>query len=175
MNAGVREGFLGEVDDVLAAAEYLAGQEYLDRNRIYLGGHSTGGTLVLLVAECSNRFRAIFSFGPIDDVAGYGPEYLPFDASVSREVELRSPVLWLHCIKSPVFVFEGAGGNLRALKALDRATANPRVHFYAVKGADHFTILAPVSQMVAEAMLRDNGLLTQLAFDGRELNRAFGK
>src|SRR5262252_297431 len=37
-NPGVMEGFLGEVEDVLAAAEYLEKQEYLDPQRIYLGG-----------------------------------------------------------------------------------------------------------------------------------------
>ena len=51
-NPGIKEAFLGEVDDILAAAVYLARQESVDSSRIYLGGHSTGGTLVLLVAEC---------------------------------------------------------------------------------------------------------------------------
>src|SRR5213078_4101010 len=88
-NPGAREGFLGEVDDVLAAEAFLRKQDYVDPRRIYLGGHSTGGTLVLLAAECSDRFRAVFSFGPVDDVAGYEPQYLPFDTSNPREVELR--------------------------------------------------------------------------------------
>ena len=46
---GTKEAFLGEVDDILAAALYLARQESVDSNRIYLGGHGTGDTLVLLV------------------------------------------------------------------------------------------------------------------------------
>ena len=99
-NPGVKESFLGEVDDVLAAADYLGKQPYVDPGRIYLGGHSTGGTLVLLVAECSDRFRAVFSFGPADDVRGYGPEYVTFDASNPKEAELRSPVYWLKGIRS---------------------------------------------------------------------------
>lgn len=41
-NPGQREGFYGEVDDVLAAADYLAQLPYVDSARIYLGGHSTG-------------------------------------------------------------------------------------------------------------------------------------
>jgi dipeptidyl aminopeptidase/acylaminoacyl peptidase len=92
-NPGTKEGFLGEVDDVLAAADFLSKQPHVDPQRIYLGGHSTGGTLVLLTAECSDRFRAVFSFGPADDVAGYGldSEYLPFDTSNAKELELRSP------------------------------------------------------------------------------------
>src|SRR5262245_20517464 len=33
-NPGIKEGFLGEVDDVLAAADFLAKQPYVDPNRI---------------------------------------------------------------------------------------------------------------------------------------------
>src|SRR6516162_7274337 len=104
-NPGSKEGFLGEVDDVLAAATYLARQSYVDPGRIYLGGHSTGGTLVLLTAECSARFRAVFSFGPVDDVLGYGPRFNPFVLSDRKESQLRAPVRWLHSIRAPVFVF----------------------------------------------------------------------
>src|SRR5262249_61852873 len=103
---GSQEKFYGEVDDVLAAADYLAKQPHVDPSRIYLGGHSTGGTMALLVSECSGRFRAVFSFGPADNVAGYGPEYLPFDTSNPREVELRSPGRWLAGIKTPTSVLQ---------------------------------------------------------------------
>lgn len=174
-NPGLKEGFLGEVEDVLAAAEYLGKQEFVDPNRLYLGGHSTGGTLVLLVAECSDRFRAVFSFGPVEDVAGYGPEYLPFETSSRRELELRAPIRWLHSIKSPVFVFEGTKqpGNLDSLQARARASTNPMVHFLAVSGADHFSILAPTTQLIARKVLRDDGPVTNLAFTQQELKKLF--
>jgi len=105
-NPGVKEGFFGEVDDVLAAAEYLARQDFVDPQRIYLGGHSSGGTLVLLVAECSDRFRAIFSFGPALDVRLY-PALCPFDRANEREFLLRAPAEWLDSIRNPTFVLEG--------------------------------------------------------------------
>ncbi len=54
-NPGRREGFYGEVDDVLAAARFLREQPYVDAKPIYLGGHSTGGTLVLLVAAAAPK------------------------------------------------------------------------------------------------------------------------
>jgi dipeptidyl aminopeptidase/acylaminoacyl peptidase len=175
-NPGLKEGFLGEVDDVLAAADFLAKQEYIDPRRIYLGGHSTGGTLVLLAAECSNRFRAAFSFGPVDEVAGYGPEYLPFATANPRELELRSPGRWLHSIQSPVFVFEGTSqGNLDCLQAMARASSNPLAHFYPVRGANHFSILAPTNRLIAAKILRDDGPTTNLAFTEAELNRPFGR
>lgn len=175
-NPGVREGFLGEVDDVLAAAEFLAKQDYVDPRRIYLGGHSTGGTLALLVAECTDRFRAIFAFGPVDDVSGYGPEYLPCDTSNPREVELRSPGIWLASIKTPTFVFEGtAEGNIDSLQAMARSSTNPKVHFLAVRGASHFSILAPTNRLIADKILRDDGPACSLTFAAEELSRPFAR
>jgi acetyl esterase/lipase len=173
-NPGVKEGFLGEVDDVLAAADYLGKQPWVDGNHIYLGGHSTGGTLALLVAESSDRFRAIFSFGPADNVARYPPEFLPFDTSNRREIELRSPGPWLASIKSPTFAFEGTvQGNLAALQAMARSSTNPNAHFLAVRGADHFSALAPVTRLIANKMLADNGPRSSLTFTEEELARLF--
>ena len=174
-NPGVSEGFFGEVDDLLAAADYLAKQDFVDPDRIYLGGHSTGGTLVLLAAESSDRFRAVFSFGPADDVAGYGPKELPFDLSNAREVELRSPGRWLHSIRTPVFVFEGdREGNVDSLRVLARAN-NPLVHCYTVRGASHFSTLAPVTRLIASQVRADEGPKTNIAFTEKELNDLFAK
>jgi acetyl esterase/lipase len=171
-NPGFREGFFGEVDDVLSAADYLAAQGFVDPKRIYLGGHSTGGTLALLVAEVSDRFRAVFSFGPVEDVAEYGPEFLPFDTSSARERELRAPILWLRSIESPTFVFEGAQSpsNLRSLKAMARMSSNPAIRFLPVEGMDHFSVLAPITQHVARKVIADDGPTTNLAFTEKELS-----
>jgi acetyl esterase/lipase len=176
-NPGIKEGFLGEVDDVLAAAQHLGKQEFVDPGRIYLGGHSTGGTLVLLVAECSDRFRAVFSFGPVADVAGYDPAYVPFDTSNPREVRLRSPGWWLATIKKPTFVFEGTvqPGNIESLQAMARSSANPNAHFVAVRGANHFSILAPTTRLIAEKILRDDGPVSNLAFNDEETSKLFTK
>jgi dienelactone hydrolase len=175
-NPGVKESFLGEVDDVLAAAEVLGRQPYVDPGRIYLGGHSTGGTLALLVAECSDRFRAVFPFGPVDDVSGYDPQFLPFDTTNRREIELRSPGKWLATITRPTFVFEGTSrGNLASLQAMARSSTNPKVHFLAVRGADHFSILAPTTRLVADKILRDDGPACNLAFTEDEVSKLFGR
>jgi dipeptidyl aminopeptidase/acylaminoacyl peptidase len=175
-NPGFREGFFGEVDDVLAAADYFGKQPFVDHRRIYLGGISTGGTLALLVAASSGRFRAVFSFGPADEVAGYAPEYLPFDTSDRRELEFRSPIRWLHSIRVPVFVFEGTvRGNLDSLRAMERASTNPRVRFHPVKGADHVSVLAPTARLIAGKILRDDGPATNIAFTEEELNRLFAQ
>ena len=173
-NPGQKEGFLGEVDDVLAATDLLAKRPYVDPKRIYLGGHSTGGTLVLLVAESTDRYRSVFSFGPVDDVAGYGPEYLPFDTRNPREVQLRSPIHWLASARCPTFVLEGAaGGNGGSLRAMRSASRNPRLDFHLVAAADHFTILAPTNRLLARKILADDGPTPAITLTDDELNRNF--
>lgn len=174
-NPGVKESFLGEVDDVLAAATHLAKQQYVDPERIYLGGHSTGGTLVLLVAEYSDRFRGVFSFGPVEDVSSYGTDsgLLPFDTSNRQEVELRSPQYWLDSVRSPVWIIEGTEGNIDALQTMARATTNPTTHFIEVGGADHFSVLAPTNELLAQKILHDSAATGQLSLSEDEVNRNF--
>ena len=117
----------------------------------------------------------MFSFGPVDDVGGYGKEYLPFDSSNPREVELRSPGRWVNSIQSPTFVFEGVKprSNIGSLRELEQASQNPLVHFGAVKGASHFSILQPVTRVIAGKILADNGPELNIAFGDEELNRLF--
>jgi dipeptidyl aminopeptidase/acylaminoacyl peptidase len=172
---GPREGFLGEVDDVLAAADFLAKQSYVDPKRIYLGGHSTGGTLVMLVAESTDLFRAVFSFGPVHDPTFYPPEYAPLNKADAKEVELRSPGRWLASAGCPTFVFEGTSqGNVAALRLMARASTNPLLHFHEVAGADHFSILAPTNRLIASKILRDDAPATNIEFTAQELNAPFG-
>jgi len=175
-NPGYCEGFLGEVDDVIAAADYLAKQDFVDPKRIYLGGHSTGGTLVLLAAAASDRFRAIFSLGPAHDVGGYGDENLPFDQSNPRELELRAPVKWLHSIKSPTFVFEGTqDGNLLSLSMLSRASSGTPVECFRVRGGTHFSIIQPLTRLLAAKVISDEGKSCNIAISDEEMSKLMGQ
>jgi acetyl esterase/lipase len=174
-NPSVKESFLGEVDDVLAAADFLRKQDFIDPSRIYLGGHSTGGSLVFLVAACSDKFRAVFSFGPADEVSGYGPDFMPFNTNNAKELELRSPGRWMHSIQSPTFVFEGTlqPGNLDALRTMQRGSSNTKLHFYPVNGANHFSILAPTNRLIASKILADTGPTVAIEFAESELSQPF--
>ena len=131
----------------------------MDSSRIYLGGHSTGGTLVLLTAEMSNRFRAIFSFGPVANVNGYGRGNLTFDTANRKEFDLRAPIKWLEGIHSTTFVFEGdlPSSNIGSVLLMMATTANASINFRPVKGVDHFAILAPVTGLVARKIVEDKG------------------
>lgn len=171
LNPGWLEGLYGEADDILAAAAFLRHQPGVDPDRIYLGGHSTGGTLALLVAEHTNVFRAVFAFGAVSDVRGYGPDHLPFDLASRTETDLRAPVKWLNAIHTPTFVLEGAkrDGNIGELRIMARANRNPLVHFHPVKGADHFSVLQPVTRLIATKILADDGPAANLTFTDAEL------
>lgn len=159
-NPGHREGLYGEVDDILAAADFLARQPGVDPARIYLGGHSVGGTLVTLVAEASSRFRAVFAFGPVTDPALHQRDNVPLDPGNKTEMALRRPIDWLGSVKGPLFIIEGADGpvsNIDELQAFRKASSNPQVHFLAVPGADHFSDLAPANRAIAAKILADTG------------------
>jgi Prolyl oligopeptidase family len=165
-NPGYREGFYGEVDDIIAAAAYLAAQPGIDPKRIYLGGHSTGGTLALLVAESTDRFRAIFSFGPVSNVKVYGQDNLPFDVNDAKEVNLRAPRLWLDAIHRPAFVIEGEDkpGNFPLLQLMERVSHNPQIHFFGVPGLNHFSELAVTTKVAAKSIAADTGPTANIDF-----------
>lgn len=174
-NPGVKEAFFGEVDDILAAADFLAKQDSVDPARIYLGGHSTGGTLALLTAEMSGRFRATFAFGPVNDVQGYGEASLPFDTTNPREAQLRAPGRWLASVQSPVFVLEGTEGtsNIASLRTMKAASTNVRIHFVPIEGADHFSALQPTTTLVAAKILADQGPTTSITLSQEEASALF--
>jgi alpha/beta superfamily hydrolase len=149
-NPGRREGFYGEVDDVIAAADYLASLPYVDSQRIYLGGHSTGGTLVMLVAESTKRFRGVFAFGPVASPHNYGERYNYYDVKDMQEVARRAPILWLDSVHSPLYVLEGAsGGNVQALQQMRQKNRNAAIRFMEVPNQTHFSVLAPANDMIA--------------------------
>jgi dipeptidyl aminopeptidase/acylaminoacyl peptidase len=171
-NPGFLECLYGEVDDVLAAAAFLQKQPGVDPQRIYLGGHSTGGTLALLVAEHTNPFRAIFALGPVGSPEGYGPENLPFDTANRAEVNLRSPIRWLDSVRTPTFILEGSDGsrsNISELRTMARANRNPLIHFHPVPRGDHFSIIRPATRLIANKILADDGAAANIRFTDTEL------
>lgn len=153
-NPGKQEGFYGEVDDVISAGRYMKTLSHIDPDRIYLGGHSTGGTLVLLVAESTDLFAGVVSFGPVDDPYYYGPETV-VHKNVSKEQQLRAPVHYLTGITSPTLVIEGVDGNIDSLRVLERKNggANRMLTFVAAKGRGHFDVLAPANRSIAAKLL----------------------
>jgi dienelactone hydrolase len=102
--------FYDEVDDVLAAAEVLARTPGVDPKRLYVAGHSTGGTLTLLAAMSTKRFQAAASFSGSPDQVAWArgqDDVVPFDPSSKREYEMRSPLAFYNSFKCPVRMYFG--------------------------------------------------------------------
>lgn len=161
-NPGKREGFFGEVDDILAATDHLANLPYVDPNQIYLGGHSTGGTMVILVGACSDRYRAIFSLGPVAAAQQYGGNFVYCDPNDENEMRLRSPIHWMHCVKSPMYVLEGENGNWDgAIEIMAAKNTNPFIKFLKIAGHDHFSVIAPLVEKLADQIVSGQVDVTQ--------------
>ena len=161
-NPGYQEGFYGEVEDIISAGDYLSKLPQVDPQRIYLGGHSTGGTLALLVAESTDRFAGVFCFGPTDE--GYGKETAPHKWD-KKERGLRSPIQHLGSIRVPTYVIEGEGGNRESLVALEEVSKNKNVRFILADRADHFDVIHPANAIIAKAIMASRGGELELDLD----------
>ena len=156
-NPGHRECFLGEVDDVLAAVEFLARRADVDPNRIYLGGHSTGGLMALLTAASTPRLRAVFAFGPVADPRQYGPSSCEPNGVSDAEAMPRSAIEYLHEIVTPTFIIEGENGNAGVFPMMKQRVGNAPITFVTIPGATHFNGLAAGCDVVTKAILADTG------------------
>jgi len=148
-NPGHQEQFYGEVDDVISAYDYVSNLTHVDSKRVYLGGHSTGGTLALLVAASTDKFAGILSLGPTAD--DYGKDGVPYEWTAKEQL-LRRPIAHLDSIKTPTFVVEGEHGNSDSLTKLKKANKNPHVTVIQVDQGDHYNVIHPVNTIIAQAM-----------------------
>ena len=171
-NPGNYETLFGEVDDIVSAYEYAASLPYVDASRIYLGGHSTGATRALLAAEYTDKFRAVFGFGAVDKIEYHNNTQFTFDTGNREEYKMRSPIYWLDSVKTPTFLIEGSGGNSSNLKNIERTSENENIHCYVIEGADHFSVLAPLTRVVAQKILADNGAEPNISITQEELDEA---
>lgn len=153
-NPGQREYFWGEVDDVVAAIAQTARLPYVDPQRIYLGGHSTGGTLALLVAATGINLRGVFAFGPVADPSDY-PLPVRWNQLDALERQLRAPQHWLHAIKAPAWIIEGAEapGNRGSVETLCAPPQARRVQCALVAGKNHFSVLQPTTRALAAQLI----------------------
>lgn len=150
---GAYSMFYNEVEDVLAATEELAQLPYVDSNRIYIAGHSVGGTLTMLAAMTSKRFRAAASFSGSPDQSVWArmqPQGMPFNAADPREFQMRSPIAFPTSLKCPLRIYYGSqepffAADSQRIAHLAKA-AGLDVEAQTVPG-DHFTMVDPAIQL----------------------------
>jgi dipeptidyl aminopeptidase/acylaminoacyl peptidase len=103
--------FYDEVEDVLAVAEFVRDQPYIDPAHVYLAGHSVGGTMALLTAMTSSNFKAVASLSGSPDqftfLSSRWDGVIPFDTTRADEFEMRSPLAYAASLKSPTRLYHG--------------------------------------------------------------------
>jgi dipeptidyl aminopeptidase/acylaminoacyl peptidase len=103
-------GFYDEVDDVLAATERLAHLPGVDSGRLFIAGHSIGGTLTMLAAMSTQKFRAAAPISGNPNAFRFFSRYpqdIRFDDSNAHEFEVRSALCYAHSFKCPIRVVHG--------------------------------------------------------------------
>jgi dipeptidyl aminopeptidase/acylaminoacyl peptidase len=139
--------FYDEVNDVVSVIDAVAAMPEIDASRIFLAGHSAGGTLALLVAQVSPRLRAVASFSGSPNQLAFIPQYIeiaPFDVSDRQELIMRSPNQFPSSFLTPVRAYFGGeeawfARELRAM-AKQAQAAHRDVQAVGVPG-DHFSAL----------------------------------
>jgi dipeptidyl aminopeptidase/acylaminoacyl peptidase len=140
--------FYDEVDDVLAAGDYLGQRPYVDQEHLFVAGSSAGGTLALLASMASERFKAAASFSASPDQAllvSHAKIEIPFDRSNPHELEMRSPLAFAASLKCPARIYYGTRDNfvLTSRRTAELAReADLDVEAIAIEG-DHESSIAP--------------------------------
>ncbi len=123
--------------------------------------------MVMMVGACSDRYQAIFSLGPVASPGQYGGDYVYCDPNDEQEMVLRSPIFWLHCVNSPMYVFEGAeNGNWDAIEMMVDHNSNPKIQFFKVPGHDHFSVIAPLAELLSDQIIKGQIDVNPLAVQG---------
>ncbi|MCE9531755.1 MAG: prolyl oligopeptidase family serine peptidase, partial [Planctomycetes bacterium] len=115
-NPGRFEMLYGEVDDLLAAVDYVSKRDDVDPNHVYVVGHGAGGTLALLAATTgTTKIRAVFAISGMPDFDAYlrstngladrNPTP-PFNPTRPGESRLRTAQTFVAGIQQPTFFFE---------------------------------------------------------------------
>ena len=145
--------FYDEVDDVLAASEYLAGLPYVDPARLYVAGHSSGGTLTMLAAMTTDRFRAAAALDGSPDRRSFiegREDDVPFEMTRPEEFRMRSPLAFATSFRCPIrfFCSNESVGYIKETERLVKAAkqSRPDVEMVLVTG-DHNTFRAPAAQL----------------------------
>lgn len=157
-NPGNHEMCYGEVHDAAAAVDYVSKLPNVDKNLIFVAGHSIGGTNAMLLAEISTKLKKAAACGGFPDMyrAGAYPDP-PFDEADNKERFYRSPAQYVTELKCPLLLLYGEKdpGDSRfaeqaeAMKNAGRESLK-KITIETLPGKDHFTALDPAIDSMIE-------------------------
>ena len=100
------------------------------------------------------------------------PERLA-DPRAPGEGDLRAPALWIADVRTPTWIMEGSESpNSSALDTFAQHKDDAPVHVLRVRGAGHFDLLAPGTELLAEQIRADLGPAPRFILTPRDLAQA---
>ncbi|PAB60001.1 alpha/beta hydrolase family protein [Anaeromicrobium sediminis] len=124
-NDGNYELLYGEVDDIIAAGEYVSKLSYVDEKNIYLVGHSLGGATSILASMMPSKYKSVITFGaaPLDikgelDANEQLKNIIPFNMDNEIEFSLRTPIKYADSVQKPLYMFVESNSHIPNLKEL---------------------------------------------------------
>ena len=150
-NPGNYQGFLGEVDDAIAAGNYLTKLDFVDPENVFLVGHSVGAVNAALASMMPSEFKATAAFSghmEIRDWPSTFPSAFIFDVSNEREISVRNPMEFTHSLQIPINLYvERDGGPLENNRVFKRQAnmAGRKCDVFEVAG-DHMTMVSPAAE-----------------------------
>jgi dipeptidyl aminopeptidase/acylaminoacyl peptidase len=152
-NPGNFEMCYGEVDDAVAALDFLAGLPDVDPKNLFAAGHDAGGTIVMLLAESTPRLQAAAACGGIPDLRALVEEakrpaldHTPYDWRDPLETDLRSPARHARDLQCPLLLFfaeqqDDIQRTQAAKMELAAGEAGRYVHVETLSRTDHNTAI----------------------------------
>jgi acetyl esterase/lipase len=146
-NAGDFEMMLGEVDDAAEAVRWIAQQEYVDPQQVFVFGHSSGGVMSAMLAlyedlPAQHTGSAGGMYGT-DLFEAVGP-LVPFDPQNAQETKIRIPIGNIRWMKRPHFAYVGSSDTfMRGVAAATEAKGAKAPLTVIELAGDHHTSLNP--------------------------------
>ncbi len=159
-NPGNFEHTLGEIDDAVAAVRWLAQQEYVDPDRLYAFGHSSGGIASAMLAlmddvPIKHSGSAGGLYGPdlFAVMAQRMPERVPFVLDNPQEAQLRVLVGNVRWMKRPHYAIVGTGdGFMKVNEARSEASeSRAPLEVIEIQGDHHSSLKEAVLRYLAIA------------------------
>jgi esterase/lipase len=150
-NDGNFEYFYGEVTDAENAVKWLAKQDYIDSEKIFVFGHSIGGgmsTLLSLNNNCPSKLNGSCSGLYFKEWLAQltGEEKIPFDQSNENEYLFRCPIHMLNYLEKRHLMYMGTDDNFQLINSSlsEMYDNNPPKNFNLIElEGDHFSSLKP--------------------------------
>ncbi len=174
-NPGEHEFFLGEVDDLLAAIDFVKSSDGVDPDRVYLAGFGHGGTLAMLAAVAGAEVRASFTYdgwaSMREIMAGGGFAQQPFAVFDEQASYYRSPIHWADRLRAPLFYVADDSRPHNAEDRMAELSLAGESHMVVVPApfSDRVNTVASVVDVWVFQIQEDDGPLVDIRFDERDL------